>query len=594
MKKYYIFILLLLKVITSYAAPPKAEEVFQVNLTAKENAVVLSWQIKPGFFLYKDRIVLANEDDNLVTLGQINYPIPYEKIDPQGKVTPIYRNVLKLHVNILGHNPGEDIITVRYQGCSDDGFCYPPQIKRIKLTLDTELHLVNAVFFEQVATLSNKNLSADIENKSESDTQSDTDLYGKIFNYPKSLILLTFFGFGLLLSFTPCVLPMIPILSGIIVGHKNISTKKAFFLSLSYVAGMSVTYAIAGAIIATIGQNLQVIMQSPLAIGIFSALFVILSLSMFDLYEIKLPLVLQNKIADKTKLKSSGHFMSAFIMGAFSILIISPCVTAPLIGTLGFIAQTGNVVLGGLILFFLSLGMGTPLLLIGTGAGKFVPKAGLWMNIVKGFFGILLLGVAITLLSRLVNEFITMLLWGALLIFSGIYIRSFAGKIKFKIKIIETLGIIFLTYGVLIIIGASIGNTNPWLPLQVEKEQIKNEQITVTSLSEALQAIDSNLNNKPIFIEFYANWCESCKHLEKTVFQDARVKAILNDFIVIKIDVTDIKTSVELFEHFNVVAPPTFLFLTSQGEEIKKLRAVGEVSRDKIINNLLTAIGNSN
>lgn len=593
MKKIYIFTLLLLAFIQAYASPPKASEVFKVGVESQTNAIEIKWNVKSGFFLYKNRIHVLTRDTDIISIGQINFPKPQTKLDSSKNNIEIYRNEVKLFVNILAYQPGEAVATLQYQGCADDGFCYPPEEKIIKLTIDTNLNLTNAQFEQpDIKEVKLKAEAAQDDDGVITDVGEDDmdDFYTRIFSYPKSFILLIFFGLGLLLSFTPCVLPMIPILSGIIVGHKNVSWQKAFFLSLSYVGGMSVTYAIAGAIVATLGQNLQIIMQGPIAIGIFSLVFVILALSMFDLYEIRLPQSLQNKIAARTRLKSSGHFMSAFIMGAFSILIISPCVTAPLIGVLSFIAQTGNIILGSLILFVLSLGMGTPLLLIGTGAGKLVPKAGVWMNIIKGFFGLLLLGLAISLISRLIYPSITMILWAALALFASIYLHTYAQKLKVSGKILEVISIMFLIYGILILIGASLGNINPWLPLKSEHRQIEEDKLVVTNLPDALSAINSNLYTKPIFIEFYATWCESCKHLEKTVFQDQHVKALLNDFVFIKIDISKLNGTKELLEHFNVVAPPTFIFLNPEGKEIKNSRIVGEISKEDLVSRLVSAM----
>lgn len=577
MKKYYI-VLLLIQAITCFAAtPPDAKDVFQLNVQVHSNALILKWNIKSGFFLYKDRITVTAVDENNITIAKFILPGSQQKTDSNGRTFNIYRQQLTLNIDILGHLPGEQIITVNFQGCSDEGFCYPPQSESIKLTFDTNSLLQ----------------SANIEQDSKSITvhEEENNFHPTLYNHHWSVILLAFFGFGLLLSFTPCVLPMIPILSGIIIGQKKISTQKAFFLSLSYVFGMSLTYAAAGAVVATLGKNLQVILQSNIVISLFAVLFILLALSMFDLYEIRMPHSWQNKIAKNTRLGASGHFFSAFIMGALSILIVSPCVSAPLIGALTYIAQSGNVLLGSLILFCLGLGMGIPLLLIGTGAGKLLPKTGVWMNQVKGLFGIILFAVAIQLLGRIIPDFLNMILWGALFIFAGIYAGALINKSSIAGKCSQVFGILLLTYGLLILIGASIGNKNPWLPLQTHNIQHEdNKIIVVNNLTMAKQAIQNNIDSKPFFIEFYAQWCESCKHIEKTVLKDKRVQALLNDFIVIKVDVTKVENAQKLFEYFNVVAPPTFIIYNSDALELKDLRRVGEISTKELITILMKAL----
>jgi thiol:disulfide interchange protein DsbD len=384
---------------------------------------------------------------------------------------------------------------------------------------------------------------------------------------------------------------MVPVLSGIIIGHgKNITTQKAFFLSLSYVLSMSLTYALVGAIVAQLGANLQIIMQSPWAIGIFSIIFILLALSMFGFYEFKLPNSWQAKIAGTSRNQRGGHYLGAAIMGCLSTLILSPCVTAPLIGVLSYIAQTGNAWFGTLTLFFLSLGMGTPLLLIGTSAGKWLPESGGWMNAVKAFFGVLLLAVAIYLLERILPGALTMGLWGSLLIFSGIYIGGLTYAISAREKFCQGIGIILLCYGLLILIGASMGSTNPLQPLGNSEAAtsnptpLNNKKIqTAEQLNQAIeQAKDS-----PIMLDFYADWCASCKIMEETIFKNPEVQKTLSHFVVLKLDVTaNTPENKALMNQYNVIAPPTFVFFNTKGKQLNSLKLVGEFSADEFLKTL--------
>lgn len=571
MKKWLLLILVWGATVVSFATPLPASEVFQVEANKVDpNTFVIQWQVKPGYFLYHDRIKLTEDTNSNSHLGTIRFPETDKKTDRLGHVYDIYRNQLSLPVAVLGEQPGETLVNVHYQGCSDDGFCYPPETKQIKLTIDKNLALSTATM-----ETSEVNIPPAVH--------SQVDKVESVFiNHHWTMVILTFFGFGLLLAFTPCVLPMVPVLSGLIVGHgKDLTTRKAFMLSLSYVLSMSISYALVGAVVANLGHNLQIILQAPWAISIFSFIFVLLALSMFGFYELRLPVSWQAKLASISRNQSSGHYISAAIMGCLSTLILSPCVTAPLIGALGYIAHSGNTSLGALALFFLGLGMGTPLLLIGASAGKLLPKAGKWMNLVKAFFGVLLLAVAIYLMERILPGSLVMGLWASLLIFSGIFcgalMKAFTNLEKFR----QGLGIILLVYGLLILVGASMGTTNPLQPLrgfQLSNQPVSVHDETIKSLSHLKTAL-ANARGKPIMIDFYADWCASCKIMENTLFKDPRVENALKNFVVLKIDVTANKAQAKaLLDQFNVVAPPTFLFLNRRGLEQANLRMVGETT----------------
>lgn len=577
MRKWFILLFCCITTFALHANPLPAAEVFHVNVTKVDpNTFAINFQIKPNYILYSDRIKLTTEKNDAVHIGTLRFPPTEIKVDKLGHEFTVYRNQVTIPVGILGNKPGKALIDLHYQGCSDDGFCYAPETKTIQLSIDEGLALTQA----KLEPPSNTQPTVTEE--------SQNDGVTKIFlSHNWLLILFSFYGFGLLLSFTPCILPMVPVLSGIIVGHgKEITTRKAFFLSLSYVLSMSITYAIIGAVVALLGANLQVSMQSPWVIGVFSLIFILLAVSMFGFYEFKLPHSWQAKIHGSSN-QRGGHYLGAAIMGCLSTLILSPCVTAPLIGVLTYIAQTGNVLLGCLTLFVLGLGMGTPLLLIGTSAGRWLPETGSWMNTIKALFGIIFIAVAIELITRIAPPLISMILWASLLIFSGIYSGALTYSATHREKFNQGVGLILLVYGFLILVGASMGATNPLQPLTLQSVnaapvKIQQEQ----SLSTIKQAI-ADAQGKPVMLDFYADWCTSCKVMEATTFKDPHVQEALARFAVIRIDVTaNNAKNKTLLDYFHVVAPPTFIFLDAQGKELNNLNLVGEVSADKFLKTL--------
>lgn len=579
MKKCLLIILCCLTATLAQAQPLPAQEVFQLEAKKVDpNTFSLKWQVKPGYFLYSDRIKVTAPENSNVQIAPLRLPPTLNHTDKQGTTYTVYRKEVHLPIGILGERPGESLIKINYQGCSDGGFCYPPETRELKVAIDDQLALTD-VSLETVA-------KPTVQSKA----QTNDKIANLFVSHNWFMILLTFFGFGLLLSFTPCILPMVPVLSGIIIGHgKEATTKKAFFLSLSYVLSMSFTYAVAGALVALVGANIQISFQSPWAISIFSLIFVLLALSMFGFYEFKLPDAWQAKIAGSSTSKRGGHYLGAAVMGCLSTLILSPCVTAPLIGVLTYIAQTGNVLLGALTLFVLSLGMGTPLLLIGTSAGKWVPGAGAWMNAVKAFFGVLLLAVAIYLMERILPSGVSMGLWACLLIFSGVYSGALAHSQTNYEKFAQGFGIVLLGYGLLILVGASAGASNPLQPLAnlqaatVTTASTSIPSKTLTTLDQ-VQAAMAQAKGKPIMLDFYADWCASCKVMESTTFKDSAVIDALSRFVVIKIDVTENSTAAQnVMRHFNVVAPPTYLFFDAEGEELKPLTVVGESSASEFL-----------
>ena len=567
--------------------PPPADAVFKLAVRVQDpNTFILDWQLKPGYFLYKDRIHLIEPETekSIITLTPVQLPKAKIKTDKQGKKLRVYRNHLLLPITVLGRTPGEMQLQVHAQGCSDGGFCYPPKISTIQLTIDKHLALTQTVIITptQEPVLDKK--ITEIPGQNWDDTFS---------HHHWMITLAIFLGFGLLLSFTPCVLPMIPVLSGIIVGQgKNLSTRQAFLLSLSYVLSMSLTYAGVGAVVALMGQNLQLMMQSPGAIILFSLIFVLLSLAMFNVYELRLPLSWQAALARLSYHQARGHYVGAAIMGCLSTLILSPCVTAPLIGALGYIARSGNVLLGVSSLFALGFGMGIPLLLIGTSLGKWLPHAGAWMNTVKSLFGIILLGVAIDLMSRILPPVIIMGLWAILFIFSALFLGAFRRAKSNPARLIQGIALILLIYGILILIGTSLGHTNPWQPLvssQSSDEKTSSVSfLTVKTQAEVQQAMDvARREGRPVMIDFYADWCRSCKAIESMLERDPRIQEAFKPFLLLKADITaNDPASIALMKQWEVIAPPTFLFFNAKGDELADLRLIGESSVDEFLSML--------
>jgi thiol:disulfide interchange protein DsbD len=413
------------------------------------------------------------------------------------------------------------------------------------------------------------------------------------------VILLLFLGFGLLLTFTPCVFPMIPILSRMIIGQgETITTKRAFIMSLTFVLTMAITYAIIGIVAGYSGANLQIIFQNQWALMSFSIIFVILALSMFGLFEIQLPRNFQAKISQKSAQHSGNSLGNVFIMGFLSTLIVGPCAAPALAGAFIYIGNTGDAVLGGMALFSMGIGMGLPLIIIGTTAGKFLPKAGLWMDKVKGVFGLMMLGVAVYLLDRIIPNSVSLILWASLITFSAIYLGALDTLTKnsgLMTRLWKTCNLILLGYAVLlwllVVRGPDSGGhmLAPLQGLNFNTSQTTNKGhakfISINS-SKALDDILIVNPNKLVILDFQADWCISCKELERFVFSKPVVISALEETIFLKIDVTKNNTNdKEIMRQFNIIGPPAFLFF-KQNTEIKNARLIGEFDADFFINHL--------
>ena len=551
------------------------------------NTVQLSWQVADGYYLYQDKIGVSLNQPNSVQLVNIDFPKGKAKHDETFGDTIVYYHELNLEQRLIHQlNPGETVtLTVTFQGCADIGVCYPPMSKTVQLIIP--------------AATQSTNLSS----SSKPPLVSETDQIAQsLFDLSFLKVCILLFGAGLALSFTPCVFPMIPILSGIIIGQgENLTRRRAFLLSLSYVVAAAAMYAVFGILAGLFGSNLQATFQNPWILSSFSLLFVLLALSMFGLFELQLPSFIQSKLASISQHQKHNSLVGSFIMGGLSALIVGPCVAAPLAGVLIYIGQTGDAVLGGFALFSLGLGMGVPLIIIGMSAGELLPKAGKWMEPIKYFFGVMLIAVAIWLMERILPGNISLALWAALLIVCAIYLKALDALPKEASgwqKLFKGLGVISLIYGIILIIGAATGGSNPFNPLSnfnasnqqsaqssgLQFQRVKNAEEFKDILETAAQ------NKQTVMLDFYADWCVSCKEMEHFTFTDPQVKQALSNTLLIQADVTANNTDDRtLLNQFKLIGPPAILFFNPAEQPQATGRVIGYLNA----NDFLTQINNA-
>jgi len=562
------------------------DQAFAFSLDVQDSATLIArWTIADDYYLYKDKIRFSLKDAEGNVLGPVAMPEAINKYDEFLGDTLVYKHDLAIRIPLIHDEGGATAMTfvADYQGCNEVlGVCYPPVKKELPFSLD------NVPVGQATAstTQASETSSTADEPVSEQDSIAASLASGNVI-----LTLLTFFGLGLLLAFTPCVFPMIPILSGIIIGQgEKISTGRAFSLSLAYVLAMAATYTVAGVLAGMFGANIQVWFQNPWVLGVFAAIFVLLSLSMFGFYELQMPSSIQSRLSEVSNKQKGGNLIGAAIMGLLSALIVGPCVTAPLVGALIYIGQSGDAVLGGAALFALSLGMGAPLLVIGTSAGKLLPRAGTWMDATKAVFGVLLLGVAIWLIERVIPDAVTMILWAILLIISGIYMGALE-PIKEAasgwMRLWKGVGVVLMFWGAIMLVGAASGGHDLMQPLkgiQGQGTAVVAGQATdelhfrkVKSLAELEQAIDeARTNRQPVMFDFYADWCVSCKEMEKYTFTDPGVQKALEGAMLLQADVTaNNSDDKELLSAFGIIGPPAILFFDQAGMEKRNYRVVG-------------------
>jgi thiol:disulfide interchange protein DsbD len=569
--------------------PP--DQAFQLDVqVSNANTLTASWNIAEGYYLYRHKFGFDIEPTAGVTLAPEQMPEGEHKTDEFfGDIQVYHQEALAtIPVQRTGNAATPIALTVKYQGCAERGVCYPPISKTLNLLLPAA----------SAATV------ASPDSTLRPPTQgllSEQDAIAKRLTEGNLLAtLLAFFGFGLLLAFTPCVFPMIPILSSIIVGHgEKITAHRGFILSLVYVIAMALTYTVAGVFAGLFGENLQAAFQNAWILSAFAAVFVLLSLSMFGFYDLQMPAFIQSKLTDVSNRQKGGSLTGVAVMGFLSALIVGPCVAAPLAGALIYIGQTGDAVLGGLALFALSLGMGAPLIAIGTGAGKLLPTVGPWMDKIKAVFGVMLLAVAIWMLERILPGQVTLVLWAMLLILSSVYLRALDGlavEATGWSRLWKGMGVMSLVYGVLLLIGAASGAKDPLQPLQ----NVFAAQSSGTALHgqhaelpfkpiKTVDDLDSQLaaaarQGSPVMVDFYADWCTSCKEMEKYTFARPEVQQALAGMLLLQADVTaNDDADKALLKRFKLIGPPSILFFDASGKERKELSLVGYKPADEFV-----------
>ena len=540
------------------------------------NTLEVSWQITPGYYLYKAKLAVSTASDK-IQLGKLALPAGVMKYDEFFGESEVYTENVFARLPFARATPEEISLQLQidFQGCAEVGVCYPPTTR----VLSVDLPAASAA----------GNLGEPVTEQGR--------LTRLIAEGSLALVLATFFGAGLLLAFTPCVLPMVPILSGIIAGEgRDVSAYRGFTLSLSYVLGMALVYTVAGIAFAAAGQQAQAVFQQPWIIITFAGLFVVLALSMFGLFELQMPSAIQSRLAAISGRQKSGTMIGAFVMGALSSLIVTACVAPPLVATLTVISQTGDILRGGLALFAMSLGMGMPLLVVGTSAGKLLPKAGSWMEATKTAFGFMMLGLTVWMLSRILPGQITLGLWGVLVFMAGIFMGALtslgpaAGKMRLAGK---GLGLLALLYGAILLVGAFLGGHDPFRPLDnlrlAGSEQAADHQGLKFTRIKTVEDLDNALaeaaaQSRTAMLDFYADWCVSCKEMEAYTFTEAAVQAALADTVLLQADVTaNDDEDQALLQRFGVFGPPTIIFFDEKGQQREGYEVVGYMRSDDFV-----------
>ena len=598
--------------------------------------VKLIWQIADGYYLYRARVKAATTSTE-AQLGALEMPTGEFKTDEYFGKQEIYLHELVAAVPVARAKAAQFSLPLKitYQGCATAGLCYPPITKEITVSLPSGTGAAsggtpgsvgnngaNASAGGMTAgagtgTGAMSNAAADSAMRtgapggsaapdskvasgaaaSSTGFVSEQDWFASRIRSGSLLTMLGwFFLAGLGLAFTPCVLPMVPILSSIIAGQgKNVTTRRGFALSLSYVLGMSLTYTIAGALCAAAGKQVQTVFQQPWILALFAALFIAMALSMLGLFTVQMPAAIQTRIANLSNRQTAGTFGGVAVMGILSALIVTTCVGPALVGALLVISQTGQIARGAAALFAMSLGMGTPLLLVGASAGKLLPKAGAWMDTVKKLFGVMMLAVADWMLARIVPDRAALLLWAIPALIGAWILWTHTRKLSPVGWMTRAAGVAAGLYGAALLAGAALGSTDPLAPLTANAATRQHELPFrhIKSVADLQREIDqAKAQGRTVLVDFSAKWCVSCKEMEKYTFTDAAVKTALDRTVLLRADVTDNDADDQaLLKHMGVIGPPTIAFYGLDGEERPNYRVVGFMKAPDFASHAREALG---
>ena len=596
MRRLLILLALLASLLpfAAVANPIAPEKAFAMRAQALDaQTIEVIFDVTRAYYLYGDKFRFDSEPSG-VRFGSLQKPVGKMHTDAFFGETETHRGELRIVLPVEDSNGLRRFeLQVTSQGCWDGGICYPPTLQTAAIDLDAPPVALRTGVLDRLlgrgsdaAAPAMSTAGASAAGQAGTYTEIAGDQSGEVARLLAGasvpLILATFFGFGLLLAFTPCTFPMIPILSGIIVGHgENISRSRALLLSLAYVLGMAVTYALAGVAAGITGTMLTAALQNVWVLSAFALLFVLLSLSMFGFYELQMPSALQSRLASTASHRKRGSLGGVTVMGILSALIVGPCVAAPLAGALLYIAQTGDAVLGGGALFAMGIGMGAPLLVVGVAARSALPKVGPWMEGVKKSFGVMLLAVALWMLMPVLPPAVTMFGWAALLLFSGIFLHALdplPAHAKGWQRFWKGFGVMLLLAGAAMLIGGLAGSRDPLQPLAVLRTQAAASTLPTFDKVSSVAELDARLasTDRPVMLDFYADWCVSCKEMERFTFTDPQVAERMGRMLLLKADVTANNDEHKaLLKRFGLFGPPGIIFFSADGEERKNLRVVG-------------------